>query len=132
MKKCLKIFVLSVMLLAIMTSFAIASNKFTIGTPTNKITDTTVLPAIIGAVQWVGYAIAVGMLVYIGIKYIMASASEKADLKGALVKYVVGAIIIVFATTIASWVFSLNSGASSESSSNLAPVGTEQNIYVKL
>ena len=63
---------------------------------------------IIGTMQWVGYAIAVGMLVYIGIKYVMASANEKADLKQALIKYVIGAIIIVFATTIATWVFSLN------------------------
>ena len=63
---------------------------------------------IIGFMQWFGYAIAVGMLVYIGIKYIMASANEKADLKQALVKYVLGAVLIVFAVSIAGWVFSLS------------------------
>ena len=67
---------------------------------------------IIGFIQWFGYAIAVGMLVYIGIKYIMASANEKADLKQALIKYVVGAILIVFAVSIAGWVFSLSGGSS--------------------
>ena len=66
---------------------------------------------IIGFMQWFGYAIAVGMLVYIGIKYIMASASEKADLKQALVKYVLGAVLIVFAVSIAGWVFGLNGGS---------------------
>ena len=65
---------------------------------------------IVGTLQWVGYAIAIGMLVFIGIKYVMASANEKADLKQSLVKYVIGAVLIVFATTIAKWVFTLNSG----------------------
>ena len=63
---------------------------------------------IIGAIQIVGYLIAAGMIVYIGVKYIMASASEKADLKGLAIKYVIGAVLIVFGTTIASWIFSIN------------------------
>ena len=67
---------------------------------------------IIGAIQIVGYLIAAGMIVYIGVKYIMASASEKADLKGLAIKYVIGAILIVFGTTIASWIFSINGGSS--------------------
>ena len=62
---------------------------------------------IIGAIQIVGYLIAAGMIVYIGVKYIMASASEKADLKGLAIKYVIGAVLIVFGTTIASWIFSI-------------------------
>ena len=62
---------------------------------------------IIGIMRWIGYAIAIGMLVYIGIKYIMASADEKATLKGALIKYVVGAILIVFAVTIANAIFNI-------------------------
>lgn len=62
---------------------------------------------IIGVMQWFGYAIAIGMLVFIGIKYVMASANEKADLKNSLIKYVIGAVLIVFAVTIAGWVFSL-------------------------
>lgn len=62
---------------------------------------------IIGAMRWIGYIIAIGMLVYIGIKYIMASADEKASLKGALVKYIIGAVLIVAAVSIADWVFNL-------------------------
>lgn len=60
---------------------------------------------VIGVMKWFGYAIAIGMLVYIGIKYIMASANEKADLKNALIKYAIGAVIIVFAVNIADWIF---------------------------
>jgi len=59
-------------------------------------------------VQWIGYAIAVGWLMYLGIKYIMASADEKANLKNGMIKYVIGAILIVGAATIFGWI--ANSG----------------------
>lgn len=60
---------------------------------------------LIGAMQWFGYAIAVGMVVLIGIKYVIASADEKASMKGAFVKYVIGAFIMAGATAIASILF---------------------------
>ena len=60
---------------------------------------------VLGAMQWVGYALGVGMVIYIGIKYIMASADEKASLKNAAIKYILGALLIVSASSIASWVF---------------------------
>ena len=69
---------------------------------------------ITSALLWFGYAIAIGMLVYIGIKYIMASANEKADLKNALIKYVIGAVIIVFAVNIADWIFSITGPATKD------------------
>lgn len=62
---------------------------------------------VLGFVQFVAYAIALGMLIYVGIKYVMASANEKADLKSALVKYVIGAIIIAGASTILGWVMGI-------------------------
>ena len=57
--------------------------------------------------QWIGYAIAIGMLVFVGIKYVMASANEKADLKNSLIKYVIGAVLIAGAVTIAGWIFAI-------------------------
>jgi len=65
----------------------------------------TLATNIIGFIQWIGYAIAVGMLVYVGIKYVMSSAAEKADLKQNLIRYVIGAVIIASATAIASFIF---------------------------
>jgi hypothetical protein len=62
---------------------------------------------VLGFVQFVAYGIALGMLMYVGIKYVMASANEKADLKAALVKYVIGAILIASASTIMGWVMSI-------------------------
>lgn len=63
--------------------------------------------SILGVMQWIGYAIAVGMLIFVGIKYVMASADEKANLKNSLIRYVIGAVLIAGATTIASWVFKI-------------------------
>lgn len=50
--------------------------------------------AVLGLVQYVGFAFAVGMLLYIGIKYMMASANEKADLKKGAINYVIGAVLV--------------------------------------
>lgn len=55
---------------------------------------------VLGVVQWVGYAFAFGMLLYIGIKYTMSAANEKADLKKGLINYVIGAGILFGASTI--------------------------------
>ena len=49
---------------------------------------------ILGMLAAIGYAVAAGMLIYVGIKYVMASANEKADLKNSSIKYVAGAIIL--------------------------------------
>ena len=67
----------------------------------------TTAGSILGFVQWIGYAIAIGMLIYIGIKYVTSPAAEKADVKQALVKYVIGAILIAGAATISGWVFNI-------------------------
>ena len=59
---------------------------------------------ILGVIQWIGYAIALGMLIYIGIKYTMSAANEKAELKRASVNFIIGAIIIAGAATICGWI----------------------------
>lgn len=69
--------------------------------------DNGVAGNILGAMQWIGYAIAVGMLMYIGIKYVMSAADERANLKGSLVKYVMGAVLIASAVTIVGWIWNM-------------------------
>lgn len=107
MKKFMSIFMTVAMLFA-MCSVALASSNFSgvaIGTfsPTSDVQDQ--VGKTLAMIQWIGYAIAVGMLIYIGIKYIMASANEKADLKSSLVKYVIGAVLIAAASAIAGAIF---------------------------
>ena len=49
---------------------------------------------ILTVIQVVGVAVAVIMLVWLGIKYIAASPNEKADIKKGAVIYIVGAILL--------------------------------------
>lgn len=59
------------------------------------------------AVLWAGYAVALGMVVYIGIKYITGAADAKANMKSAVISYLLGAFIVFSATTIAQIVVGL-------------------------
>lgn len=55
---------------------------------------------IIGIVQVICYAVAVIMLVYLGVKFIIASPEAKADIKKSAIMYVIGAIIVFAAGTL--------------------------------
>ena len=54
----------------------------------------------LGMIQWIGYIFGFAMLLYIGIKYMMSAANDKADMKKALIGYVIGAVILFGAGTI--------------------------------
>lgn len=62
---------------------------------------------IIGILQTVGIVLSVVILVILGIKYMMGSAEEKADYKKTMIPYLVGAIFIFLAPTIANMVYNL-------------------------
>jgi len=62
---------------------------------------------IIGALLWFGYAIAIGMVLFIGIKYILGAADAKANMKSAMVNWLIGAFIVFMATTIIGIVFNV-------------------------
>lgn len=49
---------------------------------------------VLGFLQYVGFAIAIGMTVYAGMKYMMSAANEKAELKESSIRLVIGAIIV--------------------------------------
>ena len=53
------------------------------------------------AVEYVGKTLAVTMLVIIGIKYIMAAPEGKAEYRKTMVPYVIGAVLIYTASTLA-------------------------------
>jgi zinc transporter ZupT len=64
----------------------------------------SVVPEVLGLVQWIGYAVAIGMLVFIGIKYVMSAADEKASLKKGSINYLIGAIVVFAASTVMGWI----------------------------
>ena len=55
---------------------------------------------ILGVVYAVGVVVSIGTLCIIGIKYMMSSPSEKADLKSKAMPFVIGAIIMFCAANI--------------------------------
>ena len=127
-KKILKIFSIALVMLVL---FSLTCNSFATefiskaeptlpgdGEPVENITSN-----IIGAMMWVGYACAIGMVVFIGIKYILASADEKASLKGMLVKVVIGSFIVVLSLQITNAVISIMSDGdtSVEDNSDVLP-----------
>lgn len=65
---------------------------------------------IIGIITTVGVVVAVVILLILGIKYMMGSASEKAEYKKTMIPYIVGAVLIFGASAITKVVVALASG----------------------
>lgn len=75
---------------------------------------------ILNAIAWVGYVIALGMILYIGIKYTMAAANEKANLKQGVINYLIGAFLIIGASAIANIISSIATRGSGQDASGMA------------
>lgn len=90
--------------------FAFTSPNSVTGDKTAATTFDTQLNKIMGLVQGVGIGIAVIILVVLGIKYMMGSAEEKAEYKKTMIPYVVGAVLIGGAATIANAVYTFGTG----------------------
>ena len=60
---------------------------------------------VVGVIQVVGIAIAVGMLLVLGIKYLRAAPDEKANIKQSSVIYIVGAVVLFAAVNIVKIVY---------------------------
>ena len=61
---------------------------------------------LMGVLQVIGILTAVIILMVLGIKYMMGSAEEKAEYKKTMMPYIIGAILIFAATTIANAIYS--------------------------
>ena len=59
-----------------------------------------ILGTILTITRTVGAAVAIGILMIIGCKYLMASAGDRADIKKHAIAYVVGAVVLFGATNI--------------------------------
>ena len=69
---------------------------------------------IVTIIQVVGIVIAVIVLLVIGIKYMMGSASEKAEYKKTMIPYIVGAVLIFAGTSLVRVIFSLSTSVSTK------------------
>ena len=123
MKKSIK--VISTLLLAIMLVTSIAGTVLAVypntvlneinGNGNVQINDLTkVGNNIVTIIQVVGIVIAVIVLLVIGIKYMMGSASEKAEYKKTMIPYIVGAVLIFAGTSLVRVIYSLSTSVSTK------------------
>lgn len=110
--------VIAIILIALLTfnTSAMAMNPEEIagdltGTPSDAQDEiTNISNQIIGIITTIGVVVAVIVLLVLGIKYMMGSASEKAEYKKTMIPYLVGAILIFGASTITKVVVALGAG----------------------
>lgn len=104
MKKVLAI--IMIMLIAMSSSvFAYSTITTTPHAPSNGGSLQEKATGVLGVIQWVGYIVAIGMLIWVGIKYVTSGAGEKAKAKETLIPIVIGAVLIAGATWIAQFIF---------------------------
>ena len=70
--------------------------------------------SILGYVVWFGWAIAVGMILVIAIRYMMASANERADLKNGSIRYIVGVLLLATLITVFNGIMGIFSESEGE------------------
>lgn len=73
---------------------------------------TTVGGQIVKIITTVGIIAAVIILAVLGIKYMMGSASEKAEYKKTMIPYIIGAVLIFAASAIVRAIFGIVGGIS--------------------
>ena len=99
--KVISIIMMVVMLLVAMGNVAFA---YTVPSPNKEVSInsevTGGLSTILGIMQWVGYAAAVVVAMYLGITYITKSPEGKAEIKKQLPLFIGGIAILVFASAI--------------------------------
>ena len=111
--KFIAVLLLAVILVITISTTVMASQVYTPTEFKNKInTDATgtnnvksVGGKVVGLIRVVGTIASVGMLIVLGIKYMMGSAEERAEYKKTLFPYVVGAVLVFAASNIAQVVY---------------------------
>lgn len=118
MKKTSKLIValliiLSIVMISVSSFAGDALTPGSFGTGTIDSNQTSIIKdmggQIIGVVRTVGVLVAVVILLILGIKYMVGSAEEKADYKKSMIPYIVGAVLIFAASTIAGIVYDMAS-----------------------
>ncbi len=99
--KNFKKFVSLYMTILMMTNYAYASSVDAIQGSVTKI---------VNAIAYAGYAVAIAMLGFVGMKYAMSPANEKADVKKGSVNYLIGAFFIICASGVANIVAGVAAG----------------------
>ena len=107
MKKTYKILAMSIM--AVMMISVLASSVFALSPSDIQATSTsaddtiqTIGGKILSAVTTAGIVLSVLMLAVLGVKYMLGSSEEKAEYKKSMMPYLIGALLVFAASTIAT------------------------------
>jgi hypothetical protein len=104
-KKLSVILLMAVILSAFITNICEAGvtasfkGKGNLITPAKSATK-KIINAVLGTIRLVGTAISLGILLVISIKYMVASAGERADIKKYALNYIIGAVVLFASTNI--------------------------------
>jgi len=106
MKKVLTICLMAMLLMSIASTHVFALAPGDLSADDSGTEDIQGLgERVLGILQVIGVIVSVATLMILGIKYMMGSAEEKAEYKKTMIPYVIGAILIFGASTIAGAVF---------------------------
>lgn len=115
MKKVLKVLSLVlvfVLIMAPMTGLAFDPSGFnTDGDFQGSDKATALVNSGLSILMYVGYAVAVVMILWLGIQWLLATPNKKAELKGRMWSMAIGITLLVGGLTIIKFVFELSKGA---------------------
>ena len=110
-KKMLKTVIISSLASLLMLSSAFAIDLgVTTKNPDIPSDVNNAISTVLSAAQWIGLVVGVGMIIYIGVKYLTAGAGKKAEAKETAIPLLIGAGLVMLAPTVANWVFGLFKG----------------------
>ncbi len=105
-KKTLKIITIIATIFAVLGMYSLSFADFTPTSITPNQGNTQEIQnaagRLMGFIQVIGVVVSVLILMILGIKYMMGSAEEKAEYKKVFIPYIVGAVLLFSATTIAN------------------------------
>ena len=112
MKKVWKILSLVLVFALVMVpvaSFAFETFDVTGEEPEIFTKNAGIVNTIVGALQWIGYAVAIVMVLWLGIQWMLAQPAKKAELKGKMWSMAIGILLLVGGVTIIRIVWDLAS-----------------------
>ena len=115
MKKMIKVaavvlLVLMVVAIPMYQVYALAPGDINTNATTNTTEIVSIGEKIVSLIRVIGTIISVGVLIILGIKYMMGSPENQADYKKSMIPYLVGAVILFAATWIATAIYNFASG----------------------
>lgn len=114
MKKTIKLLLMCILVIITIQSTVLADNSidtnYKIGTTTAIHENDDMIKNVLGILQVIGSIISVIALSIIGIRYMLSSLETRAEMKGVIIYYIIGAVLIFATSNVLSVVYNLING----------------------